>query len=40
MFKHLFTRRRREAPRNPSGLDDPRTRAPRALTPMPRMRWY
>jgi hypothetical protein len=33
MLKHLFTRRRRLAPRNPSGL----TRGPE---PMPRMRWY
>jgi hypothetical protein len=38
MFKHLFTRRRRQAPRNPSGLTD--RRVPRAPEPMPRMRYY
>ena len=32
MIKHRFTRRRRHAPRNPSGLWEPE--------PMPRMRWY
>ena len=44
MFKHVFTRRRRQAPRNPSGLSDPRTAPParprRGPAPMPRMRWY
>ena len=34
MFKHLFTHRRRQAPRYPAGLDHPRT------LPQPRMRWY
>jgi hypothetical protein len=38
MFKRLFTRRRRQAPRNPAGLTD--RRAPRAPAPMPRMRYY
>ena len=35
MFKQLFTHRRRQAPRYPAGLDEPRTRRPQ-----PRMRWY
>jgi hypothetical protein len=34
MIKHLFSHRRRQAPRYPAGLDEPRT------WPMPRMRWY
>jgi hypothetical protein len=38
MFKHLFTRRRRETPRNPAGLID--RRAPHSPEPMPRMRYY
>jgi hypothetical protein len=33
MIKHLFSRRRRQAPRYPAGLDERRT-------PQPRMRWY
>jgi len=42
MFKHLFFRRHRQAPRNPAGLVDERPAAPvpPALEPMPRMRWY
>ncbi len=42
MLKHLFTRRRRQAPRNPAGLTDERTGPPirRRPEPMPRMRWY
>jgi hypothetical protein len=42
MIKHLFLRRRREAPRTPSGLDVPRPIAhvQRGPAPMPRMRWY
>ena len=35
----LITRRRRLAPRNPSGLIDRRV-VVRAPEPMPRMRWY
>jgi hypothetical protein len=35
MFKHFTHSRRRLAPRNPAGLDEPR-----APQPMPRMRWY
>jgi hypothetical protein len=38
MLKDFFTRRRRQAPRNPSGLADRRVR--REPEPMPRMRWY
>ena len=38
MLKHLFTRRHRLAPRNPSGLTD--RRVIREPEPMPRMRWY
>jgi hypothetical protein len=38
MFQNLFTRRRRQAPRNPAGLVDRRVR--RAPEPLPRMRWY
>ena len=38
MFKHLFTHRRRQAPRYPAGLDERRVR--REPEPMPRMRWY
>ena len=34
MFTHLFTHRRRQAPRYPAGLDETRVR------PQPRMRWY
>ncbi len=34
MFKHLFSQRRRQAPRYPAGLDESRIR------PQPRMRWY
>ena len=34
MFKHLFTHRRRQAPRYPAGLHEVRVR------PQPRMRWY
>ena len=38
MLKRLFTRRRRrQAPRNPSGLEH---RVPYEPKPMPRMRWY
>jgi hypothetical protein len=42
MFKNLFTRRRRQAPRHPAGLADPRSGAPvrRRPEPMPRMRYY
>jgi hypothetical protein len=41
MFARRFFRRRL-APRNPSGLSDPRTGPPvrRGHAPMPRMRWY
>jgi len=38
MLKHLFTLRRRQAPRYPAGLDERRVR--REPEPMPRMRWY
>ena len=38
MIKHLFSHRRRQAPRYPAGLDERRVRARRE--PMPRMRWY
>ena len=34
MFKSRFIHRRRQAPRYPAGLEDPRPR------PQPRMRWY
>jgi hypothetical protein len=42
MLKNLFTHRRRQAPRNPTGLADPRSGAPvrRDPVPMPRMRYY
>jgi hypothetical protein len=42
MFKHLIPRRRRQAPRNPTGLADRRSGVParRRPEPMPRMRWY
>jgi hypothetical protein len=37
MIKRLFQpRRRRQAPRNPTGLADRR----RVPAPLPRMRWY
>jgi hypothetical protein len=39
MFKDLFNRRRRRAPRNPAGLADRRVVRPEP-EPMPRMRWY
>ena len=41
MLKPLLSLRRPQAPRNPSGLDDPRTgpRAERGPAPMPRMRY-
>ena len=38
MLKHLFARRRRQGPRNPAGLADPRF--PRKPEPLPRMRYY
>jgi hypothetical protein len=38
MFTHLFTRRRRQAPRYPAGLVERRT--PPEPAPLPRMRWY
>jgi hypothetical protein len=38
MFMHLFSRRRRQAPRHPAGLHERRAR--REPPPMPRMRWY
>ena len=34
MIKHLFSHRRRQAPRYPAGLDEIR------VNPQPRMRWY
>ena len=34
MFKHLFSHRRRQAPRYPAGLEE------RVVRPQPRMRWY
>jgi hypothetical protein len=37
MFNHLFSRRRRQAPRYPAGLDERRVIRP---APQPRMRWY
>jgi len=37
MFKHLFSQRRRQAPRYPAGLDERRITYP---APQPRMRWY
>jgi hypothetical protein len=42
MFIASFIRFRRQAPRNPSGLADPRSGAPvrHGPAPMPRMRWY
>jgi hypothetical protein len=39
MFKDLFSRRRRHAPRNPAGLVE-RPVVHHELTPQPRMRWY
>ena len=38
MFQHAFSRRRRQAPRYPAGLDERRVRP--NPEPMPRMRWY
>jgi len=38
MVKHLFTQRRRQAPRYPAGLED--NRVPQLIAPQPRMRWY
>lgn len=42
MFKHLFTLRRGQAPRDSKDLVDRRSGAPvrRRPDPMPRMRWY
>jgi hypothetical protein len=42
MLKHLFTLRRRQAPRDSTSVADRRSGAPtrRTPTPMPRMRWY
>jgi hypothetical protein len=42
MLKHLFSHRRRQAPRTSTGLTDRRSGAPvrREPDPMPRMRWY
>jgi hypothetical protein len=42
MLEHLFSRFRRQAPRMPTHLADPRSGAPvtRGPDPMPRMRWY
>ena len=37
MLKRLFSAQRRQAPRDTTILDDPRSGAP---APMPRMRWY
>jgi hypothetical protein len=39
MLKHLFSRRRRQAPRNPAGLAERRV-VRHEPAPMPRMRWY
>ena len=38
MFKHLFSQRRRQAPRYPAGLDE--RHVIRRPAPQPRMRWY
>jgi hypothetical protein len=42
MFAQLFSRRRRQTPRDSKVRSDPRSGAPakRRPDPMPRMRWY